>query len=427
MIKFRNLLTIGKVGNFGEGTTPEQDLELCPDLIKQSDESHEFLLGKLADGHDIYGATTGFGSSSGNRFDASMSRKLQRNLYTFHGCGVGDFFNEQECAAILLVRLNCLTYGASGVSGELLQHLALMARHRIFPAIPCQGSVGASGDLTPLSYLAAAMAGERKVYFKSEMRDTSEVYQELGIEPYKFKEREALAIMNGTSAMSAIAALAVQRTRRFANAACMLSGMLTELLQGRTAAFLPELHQQKPHPGQLEAAHNIFTFLKDPYERLIHGAEGDRLYNKNKGIQDNYSVRCAPHVIGVLYETLSWAEPIIEREVNSVNDNPVLIKDREMVLNGGHFFGGHIAQVCDSLKMAVAQVVNLLDRQMALLMGPCNAAYLSENLVARKELGEEEDAVGLSEAALNFTLAGFADHAVVAALASRIAPPSTSP
>lgn len=354
------------------------ELDCQEDYKGQIDGNHEMLLAKVQAGMDIYGANTGFGSSSKNRFSDSLMAELQKNLYSYHGCGVGAYLAEDVSAAVLLIRTHCLAQGYSGVSYGLLKHLQFMLKHRVLPAIPAMGSVGASGDLTPLSYLAAAMAGERKVYFNGQIEKVSEVYRKLDRAPYAFKPREALAVMNGTSVMTGIMVVAIKRLRRLGQIACDATGLMVELLQGRSAAYLAETHKVKRHSGQRQVAANILSF--------IHNKD-DRLYNNSDGsIQDRYSLRCSPHIIGAFLDTLSWSEKWVEDELNSVSDNPIFTNDQ--VLNGGHFYGGHIAQAADSLKIALANTMNLVDRQMALLM-EWSESHLSENLVLRSSLGEK--------------------------------------
>ncbi len=351
-------------------------------------ENRHYLEARIAKGGDIYGVTTGFGSSSRNHVDAAAARRLSLNLSRYHGCGVGPLLAEEACASILLVRLNCLARGVSGVSIELLERLELCLEKRVIPAIPAQGSVGASGDLTPLSYVAGALAGERDVYHHGKITTAAAAFAAEGVAPYQLKEREALAIMNGTSAMTGLAALAWSEAKALADRASELTGLLVELLEGRSAPFTDLVNAQKPHPGQLEAARRITAFLARP-ETRYHRATKD---GERAEIQDAYSVRCAPQVIGVLYDVLAMTKTWIETEINSVNDNPVVL-DRAgeggEILNGGLFFGGHIAAACDALKTAVANVVNLADRQLALLLDRRHHGRLPENLVAERALGAE--------------------------------------
>lgn len=332
---------------------------------------------QVGSGRRIYGVNTGFGDAS--RHEVTDVASLQHNLIAYHGCGVGAPFPEPVAKAVLLARLSCLSQGHSGVSLGLIDALSALASHGVWPVIPCQGSVGASGDLTPLSYLAALLAGERDCYYQGAIRPAAEVLAELGLKPYTFGPREGLALINGTSAMTAIAAIQLEECRKLADAACALTGLLCSVLSGRQEAFSALLHSVKPHLGQQHAAAMIRAYCsaeptglnKQPRAGAAHLA----------GIQDAYSLRCAPHIIGVLYDTLRFAEDWVDIELASVNDNPVSFSESQQLLNGGHFYGGHIAQACDSLKTATANVISLVDRQVALLMGDRVAQYLSPGLV----------------------------------------------
>lgn len=328
---------------------------------------------KVNAGKRLYGVNTGFGDSS--RHEVTDMAALQDNLVAYHGCGVGEILPLPVAKAILLARLCCLSRGHSGVSLALIERLMTLAEHDVWPVIPAKGSVGASGDLTPLSYLAALISGQRQGYFRGEVRESAAIHQQLGLTPYRFGPREALALLNGTSAMTAIAALNLSSCRQIADLACALTGLIVHVLHGRREAYAAPLHQVKAHPGQQQAAQRILAFAgsdsEEPKGQHAHLA----------GIQDAYSLRCAPHIIGVLYDTLSFSEAWVNTELMSVNDNPVTFAATDQVLNGGHFYGGHIAQACDSLKTATANVLNLVDRQIALLMSDRVAGFLTPNLV----------------------------------------------
>ncbi|MGE0174550.1 MAG: histidine ammonia-lyase [Oligoflexales bacterium] len=382
IISYKNKMKLQDIWNYVYEGSPVM-LDKTGTLEAKIERNHQFFLATVASGQDVYGVTTGFGQSSKNRFDKSLSQKLQVNLYNYHGCGVGPSLSEQECAAVTAIRLNCFSQGVSGVSYDLLRQIELLLDKRIFPVIPSQGSVGASGDLTPLSYLAAVMAGERMCYANGKVEPAGETLARVGIKPYAFKAREALAIMNGTSVMCGIASLALREVMKCADLACDLTALLVELLGSRTAPFASETHSVKPHPGQVKAAARIWSGINQPYLKLNSAP------SYHRAIQDPYSIRCAPHVIGVLYDAIDSATAAIENEVNSASDNPVFLDDAELVLNSGHFFGGHIAHVCDNLKTALANTINLMDRQIAHIMDLKDHSYLPENLVATKSLGEE--------------------------------------
>lgn len=323
------------------------------------DRGAEFLEKVLRDEGVIYGVTTGYGDSCQVSVPKSQIEHLSQYLYTFHGCGLGDPFSLQESRAILAARLASLCQGYSGVRYALLERLALLLQKDILPVMPCEGSVGASGDLTPLSYLAAVMEGQREVWYQGERVPTSLAYAQEGIAPLKLRPKEGLAIMNGTAAMTGLACLAVRRAEYLVQMASRITSLCSLALQGNDFHFDPVLFSVKPHQGQKDVAAWIHSDLK----------AGATPRNSNR-VQDRYSLRCAPHVIGVLRDALSYLEPMVENELNSANDNPIIDAEGEHILHGGHFYGGHIAFAMDSLKTAVANVAELADRQLAQLVDP---------------------------------------------------------
>ena len=321
--------------------------------------------------HVVYGVTTGVGDSCTTPVPREQSDEFALNLMRFHGCGMGEYLDEKTCRAVLAVRIVSLKSGFSAVRLELLEFLVQLLTHGITPRIPSEGSVGASGDLTPLSYIAAVVAGERDVYFRGEIRDAADVFAELGIEPLHLKAKEALAIMNGTSVMTAIACLAYQRASRLLALGTTATAMLVEALQVNKGHFDHRIFEQKPFPGQMQVASQIREQIQYDENYLL---------NDGQRVQATYAVRCAPHILGVLADSMSWMRQFIEIELNSVNDNPLIDPEKGDVLHGGNFYGGHIAFAMDSLKNAVANIADLFDRQMALLVNERKNNGLPANL-----------------------------------------------
>jgi histidine ammonia-lyase len=316
-----------------------------------------FLDRALAEHGGIYGVTTGYGDSCTEVVSPEHYRDLPVNLTRYHGCGMGSFFNGETTRAVMIVRLNTLAQGFSGVSMDLLRAIDFFIEHDILPLIPEEGSVGASGDLTPLSYLAGALIGERRVRYRNAVRPAAEVLAELGRRPYEFRPKEAIAIMNGTAVMNAVAALAFADAACLADLACRITAMFSIALKGNAYHFNRRLFELKPHPGQALAAEKIRAAL--PAEKTDAGLVPAR-------IQDPYSIRCAPHVIGLFYDAADTLRAFIETEMNSANDNPVIDPETRSVYHGGHFYGGHICFAADALKNMVANIADLMDRQLAL-------------------------------------------------------------
>lgn len=329
----------------------------------------DFLDRLLREDGVVYGVTTGYGDSCTVAIPPQLVAELPHHLYTYHGCGAGRFLTPEETRAVLAARLASLARGMSGVSFGLLMQLERLLREDVLPLIPAEGSVGASGDLTPLSYVAAVLCGEREVWWRGERRPTAQVFAELGIEPLRLRPKEGLAIMNGTAVMTALACLAWQRADYLARLATRLTACNVVASAGNAHHFDEALFAVKPHAGQQRVA-----------ARLRADLAQERPSRNEQRLQDRYSLRCAPHVIGVLEDALPFFRTLIENELNSANDNPIIDGEREQVLHGGHFYGGHIAFAMDGLKNAVANVADLLDRQLALLVDTRYSHGLPSNL-----------------------------------------------
>ncbi|WP_339515930.1 HAL/PAL/TAL family ammonia-lyase [Pseudomonas sp. RL_15y_Pfl2_60] len=305
----------------------------------------------------IYGVTTGYGDSCVVAVPLHQVEALPRHLYTFHGCGLGKLLDPDATRAVLAARLQSLCFGVSGVRIELLERLQAFLEHDILPLIPEEGSVGASGDLTPLSYVAATLSGERDVLYQGQRRSAREVHEELGWTPLTLRPKEALALMNGTAVMTALACLAYSRADYLLQLATRITALNVVALEGNPEHFDQRLFAAKPHPGQIQVA----AWLREDLAITGPTAALHRL-------QDRYSLRCAPHVLGVMADSLGLLRQFIETELNSANDNPLIDAETERVMHGGHFYGGHIAFAMDSLKNLVGNVADLLDRQLALLV-----------------------------------------------------------
>ncbi|HDY7738373.1 aromatic amino acid ammonia-lyase [Vibrio vulnificus] len=348
-------LTIEDVAAIAQGA--KATLNNSVEFTAKIDRGVAFLERLLKEEGVIYGVTTGYGDSCTVAIPPQLVEELPLHLTRFHGCGLGKILTHEQARTVLATRLCSLSQGVSGVSHDLLNQIVTLINHDISPRIPEEGSVGASGDLTPLSYLAAALVGEREVIYQGEERATAEVYAELGIKPIKLRPKEGLALMNGTSVMTALACLAYKRAEYLAQLSTKITAMVSVAMHGNDFHFDEALFAVKPHPGQQQIA----AWLRDDLKADKPPRNSDRL-------QDRYSLRCAPHVIGVVQDSLPWLRQMIENELNSANDNPIIDGDNERVLHGGHFYGGHIAMAMDTLKTGIANLADLLDRQMAQLM-----------------------------------------------------------
>jgi histidine ammonia-lyase len=355
-------------------------------FINYIDASHKFLIDTIESGKPIYGVTTGYGDSGKNYLDYKDAALLQQNLYRYHGCGVGRLLSQEVSRYALIARVISLSKGYSAVSYELLTRFELLLSYGIYPAIPSQGSVGASGDLTPLSYIAAVIAGEREVYYKEELRNAADVYKELDIKPYVFKPKEALAVMNGTTIMSAIALDSLERFKILLSTMESFVGGMYEVLLCDTTPLEKFVHAVKPFAGQMKSAENILQKTRN--SKLTHGR--DERYAKfftdnNLNIQDMYSMRCAPQILGVIRDNIEISEKWVEQEINSVNDNPLIDAQAGKIYTSGNFYGGYVAHAMDTLKICAANLADLLDKEFAILVDHKFNRGLGENLKLKKE------------------------------------------
>jgi histidine ammonia-lyase len=319
----------------------------------------------------VYGISTGYGDSCTVTIPPQLVAELPHHLYTYHGCGLGRFLTPEETRAVLATRLVSLAQGMSGVSMDLLEQLEALLRHDILPRIPAEGSVGASGDLTPLSYVAAVLCGEREVTLDGDVMPAAQALARHGRKPLRLRPKEGLAIMNGTAVMTALACLAWRRADYLTRLSTRLTAFSVLASAGNAHHFDEPLFAVKPHAGQQRIA-----------ARLRADLDCGRPTRNEQRLQDRYSLRCAPHVIGVLEDAMPFFRDTIENELNSANDNPIIDPDLELVLHGGHFYGGHIAFVMDSMKNLIANLADLMDRQMALLVDARYNHGLPANLSA---------------------------------------------
>ncbi len=363
-------LSIEDIANIAINKSPVA-LNNKPEYRKNIEAGSAFLDRVLADDGVVYGVTTGYGDSCNVTVPLNLVDELPHHLVKYHGCGMGRYFDASSARAIVATRLNSLAQGYSGVSWGLLKQLELILNHDIMPVIPEEGSVGASGDLTPLSYVASVLLGEREAIYKGQKRPTADIFKELNITPIRLKPKEGLAIMNGTAVMTGIACLAFKRAEYVAKLSARITSFVSWASKGNSHHFDEILFSVKPHAGQQKVA----TWIREDLNQHDHSRNSHRL-------QDRYSIRCAPHVIGCLMDALPWFRSLIENELNSANDNPIIDPKGEYILHGGHFYGGHIAMAMDTMKTSVANLADLTDRQMALLMDPKFNHGLPANLSA---------------------------------------------
>ena len=354
------------------------------------EKSRKFLEDYIATGVPTYGVTTDFGDSCHNQISVEKAGELQRVICTYHGIGLGPKFDRETARAVVLARLNGNVKGGhSAIRPQLARMMVTLLNKDIIPVIPQLGSVGASGDLTPLSYLGAVIMGQREVYYKGKIVPTMEAFKAEGIEPLPIEAKEGLAIMNGTSVMTAVASLAWKKAERLAKISDFLTAVTSEITRGKDTPFVAKVSEIKNHRGQCESAAYVYNIIKDSkrvwrYEDFlknqIEKLDGKGFIAQTNKIQDRYSIRCAPQITGVYRDTLRFARELITEELNSANDNPLVDLEAGRLYNTGNFYGGHICAACDYMRTALANIADLSDKQAEVIIdGKFNG--LTENLI----------------------------------------------
>jgi histidine ammonia-lyase len=322
----------------------------------------------------VYGITTGFGKMSDVLIERNDTEKLQLNLIRSHACGIGEFFPEVISRAMMVLRANALLKGFSGVRPVLIEKILELVNNKIHPVIPSQGSLGASGDLAPLSHLALVLIGEGKVYYKGEITPTNKVFNELGIEPITLQAKEGLALINGTQAMTAVGAVTYLEAEKLAYQAEATASLTIQGLKGITDAYDKDIHLARGYREQLEVAKRILAYLDGSMLTTKQGEER---------VQDAYSLRCIPQVHGAIWQVLNYVKEKLEIELNAATDNPLIFDDGMKVLSGGNFHGQPIAFAMDFLGIAMSELANISERRIERMVNPQLSnglpAFLSKN------------------------------------------------
>ena len=353
-------LTVDDIVAIGVG---DKQVALDPAAIVRCRASRTFLEEEVAAKRIIYGVNTSFGPMCNKIIDDEQIEELQINLIRSHAAGLGDPLKDYIAIAVMVVRLNTLVKGFSGVRIELLEHMQWMINQRVAAYIPECGSVGASGDLIHLAHLGLSIIGEGKVYYQGELRDAAEVYKQLDRQPMCLAFKEGIALMNGTSAMTALAAFAIFGANKLLNLSCVTGAFALEIFGGIDDAFDEDLHLVKPHQGQLqisEVIRNLYQgsgniTLRSEMHELIRNQKSDGpVFETDINVQDVYSVRCTPQVLAPVAEAIEQANRVVEIEANSSNDNPIIIPEKKKIIHGGNFHGQSIGFVMDMICMAIA-------------------------------------------------------------------------
>ena len=328
-------------------------------LSKESEEAivkcRKFLDSKMGDiGRPVYGITTGFGSLCNITIPEKELSQLQHNLVMSHACGTGETVRPEIVKIMLLLKIQSLSYGFSGVQLITVQRLIDMFNNDVLPIVYQQGSLGASGDLAPLAHLSLPLIGMGEAAYQGEVRPSSEIWSELGWEPIRLQSKEGLALLNGTQFMSAHAVWSLIQAERLSDWADKIGAMSLEAYDGRIEPFYPQVHEVRAHKGQIETAARI--------RELLEGSE--IIKQKKVHVQDPYSFRCMPQVHGASKDAIRYVKSVIETEINSATDNPTVFPDEDLIISAGNFHGQPIALPMDMLTLALSELSNISERRI---------------------------------------------------------------
>ncbi len=311
----------------------------------------------------VYGVNTGFGKLASVKIAPEDTAKLQRNLILSHCCGVGPAIPRAHARLMMALKLLSLGRGASGVRSELIDLLQAMLETGVTPAIPAQGSVGASGDLAPLSHMAAVMMGDGEAEFDGMVMPGDGALKAAGLEPIELGPKEGLALINGTQFSTAFALAGLFGAWQAAQSALVTSALTTDAIMGSTAPLQPEIHTLRGHRGQIEAGATMRAILAGSVIRESH-RDGDTR------VQDPYCIRCQPQVVGAALDVLRQAATTLEIEANAATDNPLVLSDAGMIVSGGNFHAEPVGFAADMIALALAEIGSIAQRRIALIVDP---------------------------------------------------------
>lgn len=368
-MKINNFL---ELSDFKKVIIENEKIELDETLLARVDESFRFLK-EFSKNKVIYGVNTGFGPMAQFKISDEDTHQLQYNLIRSHSSGIGNPLPADEAKACMLARLNTLSLGKSGVHQSVVNLLKELINRDITPLIFEHGGVGASGDLVQLAHLALVLIGEGEVFYNGERKPTKEVFAAEGLEPIQVEIREGLALMNGTSVMSGIGAVNAHKANQLTDISLKLSCAINEIVQAYDDHLSEVLNGTKLHEGQQKIAAKMRAHLSD--SKLIrkradhlytHFEEQEKVFKEK--VQEYYSLRCVPQILGPVLDTLEYTEKVLENEINSANDNPIINVEDQHVYHGGNFHGDYISLEMDKLKIVVTKLTMLAERQLNYLL-----------------------------------------------------------
>jgi histidine ammonia-lyase len=377
VMKKVHMVTTGEIGwdEIAEILNENRELVLSDEVKELITSCRRYLDRRLENEKEvIYGINTGFGSLCDKVISTENLGLLQKNLVMSHACGVGEEVSGEITRLMLLLKIQSLSYGHSGVQLATVQRLVDMYNKGIFPIVYSYGSLGASGDLAPLAHMSLPLLGLGEVRVNGEKREVKEIFAEQGWEPIELQSKEGLALLNGTQFMSAHAVHILLKAKKLSRFADITGAISLEAYNGRLDPYMPQLHTIRPHLGQIETASN--------FRNILNGSK--LITQEGKKVQDPYSFRCIPQVHGAVKDTIRYVESVTITEINAVTDNPTIFPDEDLVLSGGNFHGEPIAFALDFLAIALAELGNISERRVYRLIA--GQRGLPEFLVAKPGL-----------------------------------------
>lgn len=344
------------------------EVHLSEDAIVNIQKSRHYVDKLVESEKVVYGITTGFGLLQDTVIAKEDSEQLQKNLIVSHACGIGNNLHKDIVRAIMLLRLNSLAKGYSGVRLKTMQTVVEMLNKGVVPAIPEKGSLGASGDLAPLSHMTLPLIGLGDAYYNGELMEGAKAMQLAGITPITLTSKEGLALINGTQVMTAIGLLTVYDSLNLLKLADIGASLTLEALQGIQTAFRPELHSLRPHKGQIDTASNLLQIINES-NCIVEQNQRNNIKGKPH-VQDAYSLRCVPQIHGASKDAIDYVVNKINIEINSVTDNPIIFSDMDIAISGGNFHGQTMALAFDFLAIALSEIANVSERRIERLVNP---------------------------------------------------------
>ncbi len=349
-------LTLERIEAIADGAL----VRVTDDAVERVTRARALVDDRFAAGDSIYGVTTGFGRLANVPVDPADAERLQVNLVRSHAAGTGAPLSSRVVRAAGALRVNALAAGHSGVRPETLATLVALLNRGVTPYVPSQGSVGASGDLAPLAHMTLTLIGEGEAWYEGERLPSAVALERAGVRPVRLGAKEGLALVNGTQIMTAIAALGVLRAERLAEAADVIGALSLEAFLGTDRVFDRRINDLRPHPGQTSVARHL--------RALLAGSQIVESHRECGRVQDPYSYRCIPVVHGAVRDAVAYARRVVEIEVNSVTDNPLVFPEDGEFLSGGNFHGEPVALAIDFMKIAVAELASISERRLYLLL-----------------------------------------------------------